>query len=273
MGPLSQLREGKYISIHFPNKFFENVSNMILEYFDVPERKNDLIVLSPLTTTKEFRNKFPGKRIVIYQLEQMLGCNTYHNVGWLCKFLEGADELWDYDPLNVAWLAWQGITVDRVVPMLYTKSLEWKTPAQENPDFDVIFLGLLGQRRHKIMDSIQKYSYSKLKFSWVFGDEDMEKHTQRSKISLNLHSFEPWSRQEQVRMFVPIINGRTVISEKSQLNVMEDLILECEKDKLGQFLCEVSNSDLWRTFGLKAKEKYIEKTVNLLKQWPEAKKL
>lgn len=273
MKSLWTLTEGKYITIHAPNKFFDNIVTMILEYFDVPDRKNELFLLSPGAPVSEFKEKFPGKRIVVYQLEQMLDCNTYFNANWFCRFLEGADEIWDYDPLNVAWLSWKGISVDRLVPMLYSRNLEWNNPPQEAPDFDVVFLGLLGQRRHKIMEAIQWHSYQKLKISWIFGDTDMEKHIQRSKVSLNLHSFEPWCRQEQVRMFVPVINGRTVVSERSQLNVMESLILECEKDALGPFLHDVCNSDLWRRFGLRAKEKYIEKTVDLLKQWPEAKKL
>jgi hypothetical protein len=269
---LSTINEGKYITIHAPNKFFDNIVKMVLEYFDVPERKNTLFLLSPGAPIHKFREVFPSKKIVVYQLEQMLDCNTYFNAEWFAGLARGADEIWDYDPLNIQWLSWRGIKVDRMVPLLYTKSLEWSGKAQLDPDFDVVFLGLLGKRRHAILEKIQWESYQKLKISWVFGDPDMEKHVLRSKVALNLHSFEPWNRQEQVRMFVPVINGKTVVSEKSQLNVMGDLILEESPEKLGKYLYDVCYSDTWKIHGLLARDRYKERTIELLKQWPDSRK-
>jgi hypothetical protein len=266
---VSYIRTGKYISIHAQNKFFNNVAEMLLEYFDVPERNNNLFVLSSYihNPVDKFRILYPKHKIIIYQLEQMLSCNTFYNPEKVAKNIIGADEIWDYDPLNIEWLSWRGIKVDRLVPMLYTKSLEWKE--RKDPTLDLVFLGVMNKKRFDFFSNLQSRAYGKIKFSWVFGDEEMKQHIQNAKVSLNLHTFEPWNRQEQVRMFVPVINGHTVVSEVSQKNMMEGAILEVDQNNLADYLLEICYNNKWKEFGPTARNIFKDKTNILLQQWPE----
>jgi len=257
--------------VHCQNIFFDNVATMVLDYFDVPDRNNTIFVLGSYAfqPISYFRSNFPNKKIVIYQLEQMMGGQNFNNPHTIIKNIVGADEIWDYDHLNIHWMSKFDVKVDRLVPMLYSKKLEWNTAPQENPDFDSIFMGFLTKDRFEFFRKFQRDSYGKLKFSWIYGDDNIEKHTLRSKTFLNIHAFEPWNRQEQVRMFVPIINKRTVVSQVSQRNYLEESIVEVDQDLILESLIDICRSDKWKNFGIKARDIFIEKTNSLLKQWPE----
>ena len=100
---------------------------------------------------------------------------------------------------------------------------------------------------------------------WIFGTVDLDKYIEDSKIILNLRAFEPYNRQEQVRMFYPLINAKTIVSEKSQHNNMPECILEDNYENFPLLLKETLYSGRWRDFGEQAKQIFIKHTNDYLK--------
>ena len=206
-----------------------------------------------------FRERYPGSRIIVYQLEQMVGSVTWHSVQRVIDHIRDADEIWDYDPLNATFLSWYGITVDRVVPMLFTERLH-RLPLSPDPRTDVLFGGSLNDRRYQILTDLQRWFYGRVTFAWIFGfnGSDFDRALADAKIVLNLHAFEPWHRQEQTRIFYPLINGRMIVSEASETNVFGDCIVEAAPEHLGETILHWLADDRWRAFGPAAADRYRE---------------
>jgi hypothetical protein len=252
--------EGRHIRIHKSTAMgFDHASAMLLEHFDVPDRAGSVFILGDYIfhPIEHFRALYPGARIVIYQLEQMVGSATWHPVERTIDHLCGADELWDYDPLNVVFLGWRGVRVDRVVPMLYTQSLR-QVPLQDEPRIDVLFTGYINERRYRILRKLEQQTYNQVRFMWLLGvnGADLDAYIGDARIVLNMHAFEPWHRQEQTRIFYPLINGRMVVSETSERNWFADCIVEADEDQLAETILSWLADDRWRTFGLEASERY-----------------
>ncbi|MGI9254949.1 MAG: hypothetical protein ACR2J8_14495 [Thermomicrobiales bacterium] len=254
------LVEGRFIGIHVPNLMgFEHVTEMLLEHVDEPAYAGTVFILGDYVhqPVSWFREQYPGRRIVIYQLEQMVGSATWHPIDRIIDNMRGADAIWDYDPLNVAYLSWYGVEIDRVVPMLYTERLR-RLSLNPDPPVDVLFAGSLNDRRYQILFDLQRWFYGRVTFAWVFGLRGVEfdRTIENAKIILNLHAFEPWHRQEQTRIFFPLINGRMVVSETSEANGFGDCIVEADPGALGETILYWLAEDRWKHFGPAAAQRY-----------------
>lgn len=258
---------GKHISIHQLNDFFGHVAIMLMEHFDRPEYDKSLFILGSYVSIPlpEIRKQFPDHKIIVYQLEQLMALTTWQSVPYIIENIKLADEIWDYDKLNIAYLQEFNVDVNRFLPLLFSKNLE-RLSNKENPDIDVLFYGLINERRFKIFQKLQSQLYGKIKLAWVYGDSNMDKHIENSKLVLNLHAAEPWNRQEQVRMFYPLINGKTNISEPSQINNMPNEIIESSIDDMADYFVELCSTNQWKEFGLLAKSRFLERTNNFLTQ-------
>ena len=248
---------GKFIHIHSVNIFYDHVEQMLLEHFDNEQYKDCVFLLGtycrePVSKTKLL---YPNKRIITYQLEQLMGGNNWHNVENTINNLKSAEEIWDYDPINVSYLKYFNIEVKKIVPMLYAQSLK-RIPKNDNPFFDVLFYGFMNQRRFNIFNKIQSELYGQIKLNWIYGSTDIDKHIADSKIILNLHAFDPYNRQEQVRMFYPVINGKTVISEESQHNNMNGCIIETNLNNISRTLLLAATTSIWKDFGTQAERNF-----------------
>ena len=255
------LIEGKHICIHELVYHFSDVTSMLLYHFDTKENENKVFILGEyvLFPVSEFRKIYPGKKIVIYQLEQLMGCETWFKVSETIENIKGADEIWDMDELNIKYLSWHGIKVDKFVPMRYTPTLEL-VEHTENKDIDVLYYGFLNQRRFNIFNSMQTDFYEDINMVWLFGfnKENLNNYLARTKIVLNLHAFEPFNRQEQVRMFYAITNKMTVVSETSQSNHFPDSIIECPTEDLAKTIKTVIQTEKWKWFGKTAYKAFKE---------------
>jgi hypothetical protein len=261
-----RLINGKYIIIHELNAYFEHVTHMLLEHFDLPNYSNVLFSVGTYTKIpiQEIKYNFPNKKIIVYQLEQLMsGCGNHLLVSQILDNIKYADEIWDYDILNIEYLKEYNIKVDRLLPLLYTTKLD-NISSLENPEIDVLFYGWINDRRSRVFLDLQSVLYNQLKIVWVYGESAIDKYIANSKVILNIHAYEPWNRQEQVRMFYPLINGKTNVSETSQINYMAGEIIESDLPTLGESLVEVCNSDKWKIFGKLAKEKFKERTNKYL---------
>ena len=258
---------GNHILIHQLNDFFSHVSAMILEHFDNAAYDSCLFVLGSYVYVpiEQIRQQFPNKKIIVYQLEQAMSLKTWQSLSFILDNIRYADEIWDYDYLNVKYLEEQGIIVDKLVPMLYTKSLD-RLNLKENPEIDVLFYGMINERRFKIFELLQRQLYGQIRLVWIYGDSDVDKYIENSKLVLNIHATEPWNRQEQVRMFFPLINGKTNISEPSQRNNMIGEIIESPIEELSDNFIRLCSSNEWRDFGIIAKEKFKERSKLFLEQ-------
>jgi hypothetical protein len=258
--------DGKHISVYQLNDFFTHVTEMLLEHFDTEDRKGTVFVLGGyvLEPVAKLRERFPGKKLIAYQLEQMMGLGNWHQTSTLIENLMGYDEVWDYDPLNVHFLGERGIKVDRFVPLLHTRSLE-RVISSHDPKIDVLFYGIMNERRWRILNRVQLSCYNELRLVWVYGEDEMDRYISDSKVILNIHAFEPWNRQEQVRMFYPVINGKTVVSEPSQHNQMSGLIIESGLNDMVETLRATCKTDLGRSFGPLAAREFRDRTDKFLR--------
>lgn len=249
--------QGKFIQIHSVNMFYDFVIQMLLEHFDNEKYKDCVFLLGtycrePVEVTKKLH---PNKRIITYQLEQLMGGQNWHNVNNTIENLKSAEEIWDYDQMNVEYLKYFNIEVKKIVPMLYTNSLK-KVEKNTNPFFDVLFFGFMNERRFKIFNRLQSELYGQIKLQWIYGSTNIDKYIADSKTILNLHAFEPYNRQEQTRMFYPIINEKTVISEKSQVNNMQSCIIESNIEDLAKVILSVCKTNVWIDFGIQAEKTF-----------------
>lgn len=263
--------EGKHIKVFQLNDFFYHVTSMLLEHFDVEARAGQVFVLGCylLADVKTIRSRFPDNKLIVYQLEQMMGSRNgnWHKVLKLLDNIKGYDEVWDYDPLNVHFLGERNIKVDRLLPMLYTESLKNFT-SSENPRIDVLFYGIINDRRWRILHEIQVSCYNDLRIAWIYGEQNMDKYMADSKVILNVHAFEPWNRQEQTRIFYPVINGKTVVSEISQHNQFQGMIVETEIRNLVETLKTVCSTDIWKSLGKMASNEFKSRTKEFLEKNP-----
>jgi hypothetical protein len=258
---MSKLISGKYIKIHQLNIYFNEVSTMLLSHFDTIDYNHSVFILGDYVhhPISYFRNLYPQSKLIIYQLEQMVGSETWHPVRKIIDNIRGADEIWDYDALNIEYLSWHDIKVNKLVPMMYTESLE-QINNLEHPSIDILFYGYINERRYRILRKLQQNLYNQKSIMWLYGisGKTLDTYIADSKIILNLHAFEPWHRQEQVRIFYPLINEKFVISETSQKNHFGDCIVESDEDDLANTIKYWLNDDRWAEKARHAKREFKE---------------
>ena len=86
--------------------------------------------------------------------------------------------------------------------------------------------------------------------------QDLVNYIQRSKIILNLHAFDGVMRQEQVRMFTPVINNCCVVSEKSERNEFGMSIIETDSKNINVTLKTLIKTGNWASYAAAAGENY-----------------
>lgn len=125
-------------------------------------------------------------------------------------------EVWDYSPSNIAWLAELGVKA-KYVPIGYVPELKRIEPAATQ-DIDVLFYGLVNNRRRKILDGLRGAGLNvcdayALHNGPVYGSL-RDALIARSKIVLNVHYYET-GIFEIVRCSYLFANVICVVSENS----------------------------------------------------------
>lgn len=242
---------GKYLTVErLPNKYYDIIVNYVLEHFDTPEYADAVIVVGAYiyNNVAFYRDRYPGKRIIMYNLEQMVGSNNYLDVDRLVSNLRGADMIWDYDYLNTEFLRWYGIIVDEVKPFLYTSSLKMVSNREE-PSIDILFYGYMNEVR---MDKFKRiypalyHDYSVMMLSG-FDYDDQLKYIADAKVVLNVHGMSPYSRQEQERIGFALINEKCVLSEESERNYFGSAIIESKLDAMSGIAKWLVDSGEWKS--------------------------
>jgi hypothetical protein len=221
---------------------FEAVQKWINhKYKDIYSAKDTVIVVGYNVGYPffEFKKRHPGKRIIMYQLEQLCDYQSpWYNptstnkmviqrTNHVKEWLDNADEIWDYDLDNIAFLEGLGYTTKHV-PLEPDYILKHNIlPAKK--EYDIAFFGSLNEKRKKWLSKLDdKYKLLfvgnphgfdfKHKHHVVYGKE-LFQLLAKSKIIINLHYYD-CHLQEQVRMFELISNDMVVISQKSKRNYL-----------------------------------------------------
>ena len=73
--------------------------------------------------------------------------------------------IWDYSELNACYLNGLGLKTE-VVPLGYHPKLA-EVSFCEYPDYDVLFVGFLTERRKKLIDELQKHCCVSIQPRWA----------------------------------------------------------------------------------------------------------
>jgi hypothetical protein len=120
-------------------------------------------------------------------------------------------EVWDYSASNVAWLAEHGVYAQHV-PLGYTPELK-RLKRTAKPDIDVLFYGLVNERRRRILDGLGAAGLTVCEAINCYGFA-RDQLIARSKIVLNMHFYEA-GIFEIVRCYYLFANETCVVSETS----------------------------------------------------------
>lgn len=183
--------------------------------------------------------KKSGKKLIIYQLEQISNHLYSHNDRWL-EILKLADIIFEYDESNKKILDSIGVS-SIIVKLKYTKSL--KTIKNKELDIDVLFYGSVNQKRKELLESIffENENRKIIVSQSLFGNE-LDEYISRSKIILNCHYYE-MDVQEQVRIFYPLINDKVVVSEYNTFNNFGNSIYNIKREYIGVFIRELLSTE------------------------------
>ena len=225
------------------------------------DEENDVILLGSYLKEPiaDIRNKFPGKRLIVYQLEPLVN-EHWWSPNYIIEILRSVDEVWDYDIENMYEIGSHGIQVI-YKPFRYSESLK-RINNIPDPDIDVLFYGTITERRMDIINSFLRPYFSSIRFvflSNILGDQ-LDDFIGRSKIILNLNAHDN-DRQKQSRIFYPIINNKCVVSEKSGVNYFEGLIEEVDLDSLPHRIMHLLQSEEWKDYS-NCSDKYREMCSN-----------
>lgn len=231
---------------------------MIEENYVTQENNHCTVVLGSYVhnSVKELRNVITTP-IIVYQTEPLVQ-NHWWKIEHIINNIREADEVWDFDYQNVQILQNYGINA-KFKPPLYTSQLK-KLKTIENPDIDVLFYGTLTNYRSSLLfDLIEKAIIPVHHFDLItkrtimtlynFTGDKLNEYLARSKIILNISPYDGEKRQEQVRIFYNLINGKCVLSEKSPINYYDDLIVEFDGvQQLSDKILQLLENDNWRNY-------------------------
>jgi hypothetical protein len=107
------------------------------------------------------------------------------------------------------------------------------------------------------MFTMQQKMAGKFKVFNMYGiwGKELDEYISRSKLIINIHS-EEIAKQEQVRMYYPVINGRCVLSEVSSTNYLGDSIIQVPYEKMVDATIKILESDKWKPQALKCSDTY-----------------
>ena len=253
---------GKRAGVFTPAKLF------LEEKFGKDPSLKDTIIVTGYNQGigfKRFKLKHKRKKIIVYQLEQLFDYKSMwynHNSDNLTvrrrtahvkEWLNGADEIWDYDLDNIELLKSEGYKNLRHVPLEPCKSLVYKNPIK-SPEYDVVFYGALNERRRDYLKEIDKhfnllivcherhhsdpgYQFKNM-VDGCFGQK-LFNHIFNAKLVINLHYYDG-CLQEQVRLSELLSNNIKILSEKSRINYLNIEEFENTEDMINRIKRNIS---------------------------------
>jgi len=204
---------GRQSEIRF-NQFDPGATNVVVGYHLVPDAGAAL-----------------PNRYIVYQLEQLCGVPEWLRPDHL-EILRGAEQVWEYSPQNLPFLAQHGIERSRLLPLGFHEKLQTIVP--QTPRFDVLFYGSINRRRQEILSRLARRVRLKTLFG-VYGDS-RDQYIACSRIVLNVHYYES-QLMEQVRLSYLLNNRCCVVSEDSPDNPYKDAVITAPYHDLVECCC------------------------------------
>ncbi|OBG34844.1 hypothetical protein A5673_21165, partial [Mycobacterium sp. E3198] len=151
----------------------------------------------------------PPKHPIFYNLEQLGDDSPWMAMPEFVDLLRRYPH-WDYSRANIERLAGLGLPRPTYVPIGYVPELTRIAPAPE--DIDVLFYGMLSERRYAVLRDLRDRG---LRVKWLSGalGASRDAWIARSKIVLNVHY---WDAKifEIARVSYLLANRRAVVSER-----------------------------------------------------------
>ena len=235
--------------IHSYHRTFDQIEVMLKSQFESdPQYKNTVFVLGYNITKDsitDIRTQYKGKRIITLQLEQL-----FPQSRWVAKsrmnFLDGSDEVWDYDQSNMMFLKNTFGIHSKLFTLRYAPELNTlKLLPKEDHKIDILFYGSVSDRRQEVLNALRIAMPDKniLTTTTLWGQE-LDDAIQTSKIVLNLHYYDI-NRQEQARLFYLMCNHKCIVSETSSTNYYRNGIVEVAKDRIPSACKTLLETDAW----------------------------
>jgi len=149
------------------------------------------------------------KKPILYNLEQLGDDSPWMAVPEFIGLLR-RHPTWDYSQANIEYLAALGLPRPTHVPIGYVPELTRIPQAAE--DIDVLFYGVLSERRYAVLRDLHDRG---LRVKWLSGalGASRDAWIARSKIVLNIHYWEA-KIFEIARVSYLLANSRVVVSER-----------------------------------------------------------
>ncbi len=150
----------------------------------------------------------PPKNPIFYNLEQLGDDSPWMTMPEFVDLFRRYPT-WDYSQANIERLAALGLPRPTYVPIGYVPELTRIAPAPE--DIDVLFYGMLSERRYAVLRDLHDRG---LRVKWLSGALGVSRDAwiARSKIVLNVHYWEA-KIFEIARVSYLLANRRAVVSE------------------------------------------------------------
>ena len=149
------------------------------------------------------------KNTIIFNTEQIESIHEEFKKRILLLVNHGA-ELWDYSSYNLEFLFKTLKIKGKLFKIGYQKNLQ-RIQFNENKDIDVLFYGLLNDRRKHIINNLLNKNIKVKHLFGVYG-KARDEWIAKSKLVLNLHMYES-KIFEIIRVFYLLTNGVPVVSE------------------------------------------------------------
>jgi hypothetical protein len=243
----------------FLAKHWNQLVTMVEDNYIAGYNQSDYVVMglhchhSMITYKQEIE---PDSKLILYQTEPLVSGQHWHSVQKIIDNINGVDEVWDYDFENIDILRSNGIEA-RFAPPAYSERLK-RVNNIDNPDIDVLFYGCHSTHRYEYLRDLittMKNDETTTDFLmnrnvvWLYNitDDLLDEFIGRSKIILNLKPYEHTVRQQQTRIYYPLINDKCVLSERCNINYFGDTIHEFSGiEEMKQKVVHLLQDDNWR---------------------------
>lgn len=196
--------------------FNDTIESLQHEYMN--DTSNSVVIcgaheLSKTHMIGEYRKIYD--RVIVFNQEPLLAKQRNFMHPLYFAWLNEADEVWDYDDVNIQVLKLFRPDVKLHILKPYK---EW--PTESEKDNEILFYGTMNTHRAKILESIgHRHKLKILTNCW--DSKELDRWILRSRILLNLHYYNESSLQEQARMIRWIGAPCRIISETSVHNYLD----------------------------------------------------
>lgn len=253
-------------------RFWNMLSIALSDAYDHTEPPGTRVSLATykFSGAQSIKEKCGSNKLIAYQSEPLVK-NHWWSFEDIIEKIKGADEIWDYDIENIQILRNLGIEA-KFRPPIYTESLK-KVKNVDNPDIDVLFYGVLTPYRSKTMFDLVESVYIPSNYYHIFTEynivtlwnvheDKLDDYIARSKIILNLNPYEGECRQQQCRLFYPLINNKCVLSQKNNINYYGDMIVEySDTQDMFYKIMDLLDNDKWKQYTSNNFKEYSKKMI------------